>query len=94
MVRIVVTSNHYGGVITTIDISNADEAYYLVISDETFESQWAQFKKYCKENFVKPHIVFVTPLSKIVGARGTIEEFLASYIYMSVEDAEVVGTYD
>jgi uncharacterized protein YPO0396 len=92
--RVVVTSNHYGGVITTIDISDADEAYYLVISDEPFESEWVEFKKYCMENFVTPHIVFITPLSKIVGTTYTIEEFLTSYIYMSVKDAEVVGYYD
>ena len=92
--KVVVTSNHYGGNITTIDISTADEAYYLVISDESFEPQWIQFKKYCKENFVVPHIIFITPLAKIVGSTCTIEEFLTSYIYISVKDAEVVGYYD
>jgi len=55
---ILLTSNEYIGERNYCGVA---DAYFVVISVKSFEAEWKAFKSACLENFVKPHIVFLTP---------------------------------
>lgn len=90
--RVVITSNLSEKPIDEIDLSKITDAYYLVLSEKQFESQWQSFKVHCKSNFVLPHIVFITPLIKSVN-REKLHDFLSAYIFMIHPELSTVESY-
>ncbi len=44
------------------DFNDVTDAYYIVLTPDPFEAKWNAFKTACREHFVKPYIVFLTPL--------------------------------
>jgi hypothetical protein len=59
MSMVIVTSNEYD---REYDLTGVTNAYFVVVSPKPFETKWNAFKIACRERFVKPHIVFMTPL--------------------------------
>ena len=87
MSLVVFTSNDYDG---TYDLKEAEHAYFLVVSTKPFETKWNAFKIACLENFVKPHIVFLTPL---IENPTWISPFLFHYGRMLNYSEEDMRTY-
>jgi hypothetical protein len=74
---VIVTANSFAGTIADMDFDDVADAYYIVVEkNKPFEQQWTAFKSACLERFIKPHIVFVTPLTE---SPKYVDDFLYAY---------------
>lgn len=84
-----VVANTFTGTIADIDFDGVADAYYMVVAKNfPFENKWIEFKSACLGRFIKPHIVFVTPL---VESPKYIDDFL--YAYGALCHTDGVKTY-
>lgn len=82
-------ANTFSGTIADIDFNDTACAYYMVVEkNKPFEQQWKEFKIECLKHFIKPHIVFITPL---VESPKYIDDFL--YAYGAMFSTDGVKTY-
>lgn len=88
---VIVTANSFAGTIADIDFDDVADAYYMVVQkNKSFEQQWTEFKVACLERFIKPHIIFVTPLME---SPANVDDFLYAYgaMFASKEGVKTYG---
>lgn len=79
MSKVIITSNVSKTKPEAFDFTDVSNGYFFVLTESPFDIFWNEFKKLCKSNFVKPHIVFLTPLVK---EPDHIKVFLLAYTDM------------
>ena len=88
MTALIVAANTFDGLIANINFDDAVESYYIVLDkNKPFEQQWTDFKFACSERFIKPHIVFITPL---IESPQYVDDFLYAYGMMVSRSCSVI----